>query len=127
MKMFGLMGAVVVQAATSTRYNLYAEQPALTEEEKNKLPANTPIEQQVGKWEHSPDLPCGECIARGFNFCYRNGDSKEPTLPGKILSDRDMPEYDNKDQKPNTRVTEQVCCKDMDDGEFCDAIVKGGN
>lgn len=81
----------------------------------------------MGKWEYQPDLACGECISRGFNYCYRNGDSNEPTLSGKVLSDRDMPAYDNINVKPNTDITESICCKDNEDTENCREIVKDGD
>lgn len=42
-----------------------------------KLDAPVPVGTVVDpddpppKYEYSPDLNCGECISRGYNFCWR--------------------------------------------------------
>lgn len=34
---------------------------------------------------HAYDLPCGECVAGGYNFCWKS------EVPGQVLSDDDFP------------------------------------
>lgn len=53
-------------------------------------------------------LKCGECIAGGFNFCWKR------TVPAEVLGDKDFPVYNaNKDQ------TESICCQHNADQGNC--------
>ena len=47
---------------------------------------------------YSTSLNCGECIASGFNFCWKTD------IPGKILNDN----YPKKND--DFKLTEQRCC-----------------
>ena len=50
-------------------------------------------EPEKPKYEFSTDLNCGECISRGYNFCWRI-EGVEQLIPGTVLSDPDYPKFD---------------------------------
>jgi len=63
---------------------------------------------------YSRDLGCGECVAGGYNFCWK------ASTPASVLIDSVFPTYDGSNDR-----TEQVCCKSGDDRENCNEIADG--
>lgn len=59
---------------------------------------------------YSTSLNCGECIASGFNFCWKTD------IPGKVLNDLNYPKKND-----DFKVTEQRCCETnaVDDKANC--------
>ena len=49
---------------------------------------------------YSNTLNCGECIASGFNFCWKTD------IPGKILNNDNYPKKND-----DFKLTEQRCCE----------------
>lgn len=61
----------------------------------------------INSIEFNSSLGCGECIAGGFSYCWKN------TEPGLILTDDEMPVYS--DVKTETK---SICCSDTEDFYF---------
>ena len=63
---------------------------------------------------YDKSLGCGECIASGYNFCWKS------VKVGEILTDEDYPEYND-----NISKTQSICCKNEKDYGNCNNIVVG--
>jgi hypothetical protein len=63
---------------------------------------------------YDKSLGCGECVAAGYNFCWKS------VKVGEILDDKEYPEYNKFSSK-----TESICCKNEKDYGNCQDIVLG--
>lgn len=45
----------------------------------------SPLLKSDNKTDYHPDLKCGDCVAGGYNFCWKS------TIPGEVLGDNDYP------------------------------------
>lgn len=63
---------------------------------------------------YNRNLNCGECIAGGYNYCWKTRD------PSKVLSDSEFPSY-----QESRSATESICCRNAEDRDNCPDIAVG--
>jgi len=67
---------------------------------------------------HAYNLPCGDCVAGGFNFCWKS------EVPGQVLSDDDFPNKKSAETNTDEALMNSRCCKHNEDND-CNNIVRG--
>lgn len=63
-------------------------------------------------YEYKQQFGCGECVARGYNYCWK------ATVPGQVLAENAIPYYDTLEPEKSSGI----CCKSDEDSENCSMV-----